>query len=114
MRRVLPRVSLGALLVLAAIALAAGVPSASGAAPGATAPALAPAAVRSVVEVGVTVGDLDRSVAFFTGVLQFEKLSESDAAGAEFERVEAVKGARARVARLRLGRETLVLTQYLQ
>jgi len=73
----------------------------------------APAPVQAVVDVGMTVGDLDRSVAFFTGVLQFEKVSEQDTAGAEFERLEGVPGARARVARLRLGRETLVLTQYL-
>jgi catechol 2,3-dioxygenase-like lactoylglutathione lyase family enzyme len=102
--RALARVPFGALLL--AGALFAGAPLAA-------APAAAPAPVQAVVEVGVTVGDLDRSVAFFTGVLQFEKVGERGAAGAEFERVEGVSGARARVARLRLGRESLVLTQYL-
>jgi catechol 2,3-dioxygenase-like lactoylglutathione lyase family enzyme len=70
--------------------------------------------VRSLVDVGVTVGDLDRSIAFFTGVLDFEKVSETSASGPGFEGVEAVPAARARVARLRLGWETIVLTQYLQ
>ena len=77
-------------------------------------PALAaPAAVQAVVDVGVTVGDLDRSVAFFTRVLEFEKVSEREESGPEFERLEGVPGGRARVARLRLGKETIELTQYL-
>lgn len=73
----------------------------------------APAAVQAVVDVGMTVGDLDRSVAFFTGVLEFEKVSEREASGPGFERLQEVPGARARIARLRLGKETIELTQYL-
>ena len=77
-------------------------------------PALAaPAAVRAVVDVGMTVSDLDRSVAFFTRVLEFEMVSEREASGPGFERLEGLPGARARVARLRLGRESIELTQYL-
>ena len=78
---------------------------------GATA-AAEPSPVRAVAEVGVTVGDLDRSVAFFTGVLDFVKVSEQQASGPGFGRLEGVPGARARTARLRLGSETLELTQY--
>jgi len=77
--------------------------------------ALAPArqAVRAVGEVGMTVSDLDRSVEFFTTVLSFEKLEEEERAGEEVERLSGVFGARVRVARVRLGREVVELTQYL-
>jgi catechol 2,3-dioxygenase-like lactoylglutathione lyase family enzyme len=101
------------LLLVAAVAVQPGaqalaVPAAN------TGSAVAPAVVEAVVDAGMTVGDLDRSVAFFTSVLQFRKVSESAAAGTGFERLEAVPGARARVARLRLGDETIELTQYLE
>jgi catechol 2,3-dioxygenase-like lactoylglutathione lyase family enzyme len=70
-------------------------------------------AVRAVADVGMTVSDLDRSVTFFTTVLDFEKVNEHEAAGDDFARLEGVAGAKARVARLRLGRETLELSEYL-
>jgi catechol 2,3-dioxygenase-like lactoylglutathione lyase family enzyme len=70
-------------------------------------------AVRAVADVGMTVGDLDRSVVFFTTVLDFERVEERTAGGPAFASLEGVSGAEARVARLRLGSETLELTQYL-
>ncbi|HEY2773971.1 MAG TPA: VOC family protein [Candidatus Binatia bacterium] len=57
--------------------------------------------------------DLDRSVAFYTGILGFEKLSETENAGPEWEKLTGVFGVRFKVVRLRLGDETLELTQYL-
>jgi catechol 2,3-dioxygenase-like lactoylglutathione lyase family enzyme len=69
--------------------------------------------VREVADVGMTVSDLDRSVAFFSTVLSFEKVAEEERAGEDVERLQGVFGARIRVARLRLGREVLELTQYL-
>jgi len=71
-------------------------------------------AVEAVVEVGFTVADLARSVAFFRDVLDFEKLAEAEVSGVEASRLHGVTGMRARVARLRLGAERLVLTQVLQ
>jgi catechol 2,3-dioxygenase-like lactoylglutathione lyase family enzyme len=68
--------------------------------------------VQGGVDVGMTVGDLDRAVAFFTKVLDFEMVSERDLSGPGFERLEGVPGARARAARLRLGTETIELTEY--
>ena len=80
----------------------------------AAAPALAERPLVDVVAgAGMTVSDLDRSVHFYTEVLSFEKLDEVETAGAELERLEGVFGARARIARLRLGDEYLELTQYL-
>ncbi len=70
-------------------------------------------AVRAVESVGFTVSDLDRSVRFFTEALDFEKQSEIELFGDAAERLHGVFALRARVARLRLGDETLELTQYL-
>jgi catechol 2,3-dioxygenase-like lactoylglutathione lyase family enzyme len=67
----------------------------------------------SVASIGMTVSDLDRSVSFFTRVLDFEKVSEGEAAGTELERLTGVFGSRVRTARLRLGDEFLDLTEYL-
>lgn len=69
--------------------------------------------VKAVADVGFTVGDLDESVSFFTKVLDFEKDTEVELAGAEVETRTGVFGARVRVARLRLGDETIELTDYL-
>lgn len=68
--------------------------------------------VSSVVSVGMTVSDLDRSVDWYTRVLTFVRVSETEASGPEVERLYGVFGARVRVARMRLGGETLELTEF--
>lgn len=87
---------------------------------GASAPVLAQAQagspraqVLAVETVGLTVRDMDRSVEFFTKVLTFEKVSDVEVAGEAFEHLEGIFGARARVARLKLGDEQIELTEYL-
>ncbi len=69
--------------------------------------------VRALVSVGLTVSDLERSIAFYTRVLGFDKVSQAERSGAAFDRLVGLRGARARVARLHLGDEYLELTQYL-
>ena len=49
---------------------------------------------------GVKYLDMDRSVEFFSKVLSFEKVSEIEIAGSEYERLQGVFGARLRVARM--------------
>jgi catechol 2,3-dioxygenase-like lactoylglutathione lyase family enzyme len=71
------------------------------------------ALVQEVRGVGFTVSDLDRAVAFYTNVLTFEKVSETEVWGEEQERLQGVFGVRMRVARMRLGNEFLELTEYL-
>ena len=71
------------------------------------------AAVTAVESVGMTVSDLDRSVAFYTDVLGFKEVSETELVGEPYEQLESVFGLRMRVARLQLGDETLELTEYL-
>jgi catechol 2,3-dioxygenase-like lactoylglutathione lyase family enzyme len=68
---------------------------------------------ESVVRIGVTVSDADRSIEFFSKVLDFEKVSDDERYGPDVERLTGVFGARVRVARLRLGSEEIELTEYL-
>ncbi|MBK9316995.1 MAG: VOC family protein [Acidobacteria bacterium] len=69
--------------------------------------------VSAVDAVGITVNDLDRSVAFFRDVLSFEKLSVTEVAGDEYEHLVGVFGVRMRVARMKLGSEMIELIEYL-
>jgi len=69
--------------------------------------------VQAVAAVGMTVSDVDRSTAFFTNVLGFEKVSEQELSGRSFELETGVFGAHARRVTLRLGAEQLQLTEYL-
>lgn len=69
--------------------------------------------VRAVARVGITVGDLDRSLAFYRDTLGFELAGRSEAAGDAVERLSGVFAARRVSARLRLGDEEIELTQYL-
>jgi catechol 2,3-dioxygenase-like lactoylglutathione lyase family enzyme len=69
--------------------------------------------VKSVDAVGMTVSDIDRSVEFLSKVLSFEKVSEIEVAGSEYERLQGVFGARMRIARMRLGDEFIDLNEYL-
>ena len=61
----------------------------------------------------MTVSDIDRSVEFFSKVLSFEKVSEIEVAGEEYERLQGVFGLRMRIVRMKLGDEFLELTEYL-
>jgi catechol 2,3-dioxygenase-like lactoylglutathione lyase family enzyme len=84
--------------------------------PGIAAPPVAAAVTagaQAVQMVGLTVSDMDRSIDFYTRVLDFTKVSDDVVAGAEYDSLEGVAGARLRVVRLRLGEELLQLTDYL-
>ena len=70
-------------------------------------------AVTAVDAVGMTVSELDRSVEFYSDVLSFEKVSEVEVWGTEYEHLQGVFGLRMRVARLQLGNEYIELTEYL-
>jgi catechol 2,3-dioxygenase-like lactoylglutathione lyase family enzyme len=71
------------------------------------------AGARSVAMVGFTVADMSRSVEFYTRVLDFVKVSDDEVSGPEYDKLNGVSGARLRVVRLRLGDESLQLTEYL-
>lgn len=77
------------------------------------APAAAIAApVTAVHSVGLTVSDLDKSVDFYTRVLSFNKVGDTEVAGESYEKLTGIFGMRAKSALLRLGDEYLVLTEF--
>ncbi len=69
--------------------------------------------VTAVDTVGLTVSDMDRAVAFYTGVLTFTKVSDREVSGRLYELLAGVFGARSRIVRLRLGSEEIELTEFL-
>jgi len=69
--------------------------------------------VQAVDVIGMTVGDMDRSVEFFSNVLTFEKVSDVEVAGSDYERLQGLFGLRMRVVRMKLGGESIELTEYL-
>jgi catechol 2,3-dioxygenase-like lactoylglutathione lyase family enzyme len=72
-----------------------------------------PALVDGVDAIGITVSDMDRAVDFYSKVLTFEKVSDAEVAGENYEHLEGVFGLRMRVVRMRLGDEFIELTEYL-
>jgi len=75
-------------------------------------PATRPA-IDAVARVGIVVDDMDRSLAFYTGVLDFQKLTDVEVAGRDIEQLLGVFGVRCRIVRVRLGSEELELTEFL-
>jgi len=70
-------------------------------------------AVASLDSVGLTVSDIGRSVDFFARVLSFEKVSDVEIYGSDYERLQGLFGMRARIVRMKLGDEWIELTEYL-
>ena len=71
------------------------------------------AVVRGVAAVGMTVSDAERAAAFYSEVLSFQKVSESEVWGVDYEHLQGVFGLRMRTIRMRLGDELIELTEYL-
>ncbi len=69
--------------------------------------------IQSVETVGWTVSDMQRMLAFYTQVLPCTIVHDHEFAGAAWEQVTGVFGARVRVVTLTLGSEQVQLTQYL-
>src|SRR5271167_4159278 len=72
-----------------------------------------PNLVEGVDAIGITVSDMDRAVDFYSKVLTFEKVSDTEVAGENYEHLEGVFGLRMRIVRMRLGDEFIELTEYL-
>lgn len=69
--------------------------------------------VNRIESIGITVFDMNRAVDFYTHVLPFEMVADNEVWGDDFEHLSGVFGARARIVDLKLGGETLELTEYL-
>jgi catechol 2,3-dioxygenase-like lactoylglutathione lyase family enzyme len=76
-------------------------------------PLSAATTVSKVGPVGMTVSDMDRSVDFYSRILSFQKLSDVEVAGEDYERLEGLFGVRMRIVRMQLGDEFIELTEYL-
>ena len=68
--------------------------------------------VRAVDSIGIPVGDMERALAFYTGVLDFERVASREASGESWERLYGVSGLRLRVERLRIGEEYVELMEF--
>lgn len=72
-----------------------------------------PLRVSAVDSVGITVSDMDKAIQFYSEVLSFQKISDVEVLGSEYERLQGLFGVRMRVVKMRLGEEILELTEYL-
>ena len=69
--------------------------------------------VVAVESIGMTVSDIDRSVAFYSDVLAFTPISDVEVDGPEYDQLWGVFGVRARVVRMQLGEQQLELIEFL-
>ena len=72
-----------------------------------------PPHVRRIGDILITVSDMERSVAFYGGVLTFQKISDVELVGDDVEHLFGVFGARVHLVRMKLGGETIELVQFL-
>ncbi|GBO55413.1 hypothetical protein APA_3564 [Pseudanabaena sp. lw0831] len=72
-----------------------------------------PANVTAVDSVGITVSDMDKAIQFYSEVLSFQKISDVEVLGSEYERLQGLFGVRLRVVKMRLGGEILELTEFI-
>jgi catechol 2,3-dioxygenase-like lactoylglutathione lyase family enzyme len=61
----------------------------------------------------MTVSDMDQSVEFYSKVLSFQKISDVEVTGEDYEKLQGVFGLRMRVVKMKLGDESIDLTEYL-
>jgi len=69
--------------------------------------------VSAVDSIDITVSDMDRAVDFYSRVLSFKTIRDTEVTGETFENLEGVFGARVRVVRMQLGDEFIELMEYL-
>ena len=103
--------SLGLFIVFTGLAIGSGAPARTQQAQ--TAAPSSETRSDRITTIGMTVADLERSIAFYTNALDFRQIDEIEVAGAEYEALQGVFGLRMRIATLALGSERIELTQYL-
>jgi len=69
--------------------------------------------VVAVESIGITVSDIDRSMAFYSDVLAFKPVSDVEVDGPEYDQLWGIFGVRARVVRMQLGKQQLELIEFL-
>jgi catechol 2,3-dioxygenase-like lactoylglutathione lyase family enzyme len=89
-------------LLLSLASLTAETPSSRGSSP-----------ITRIAGIGITVSNIDRAVDFYSKVLSFEKISDTEAAGPEYEQLFGVFGVRLRAVRMKLGDESIQLMEFI-
>jgi catechol 2,3-dioxygenase-like lactoylglutathione lyase family enzyme len=69
--------------------------------------------IKKVDAIGITVSQMARSVKFYSEVLGFKKVSDTELYGSEYEDLQGIFGLRMRIVRMQLGEEFIELTDYL-
>ncbi len=69
--------------------------------------------VSEVTAIGMTVSDMDRSIAFYANVLTFEKVTDVEVTGPNYEHLTGVFGLRMRLVRMKLGDEFIELAEFI-
>lgn len=69
--------------------------------------------VQEVGTIGITVSDMERSIAFYSEALSFTKISDVEVYGEEYEQLLGLFGVRLRLVRMQLGNEVIELIQHL-
>ena len=73
----------------------------------------AAAQVLEIAMIGFTVSDMERAVSFYEHVLGFEKVAETQVTGDAYDTLSGVLAGNMRIVHLRLGEQTVELTEYL-
>jgi catechol 2,3-dioxygenase-like lactoylglutathione lyase family enzyme len=71
------------------------------------------ARIRSIGSILITVANVDRSIEFYSHVLTFQKMTDTELAGEQVEQLFGVFGTRVRIVRMTLGGESIDLVQFL-
>lgn len=69
--------------------------------------------VQAVASVSIPVSDMEQMLEFYTQILPFQKISDVEVWGSEYERLQGVFGVRMRIVQLQLGNEVIELVDYL-
>ncbi|MGH7900891.1 MAG: VOC family protein [Thermodesulfobacteriota bacterium] len=69
--------------------------------------------VKALGSIVMNVGDMDKSVNFYSKVLSFEKVSDVQIEGPEYGKLFGVDGLRVRIVVMRLGEQNIELIQYI-
>ena len=69
--------------------------------------------IRSIGPVLMTVSDMDRSIDFYSRVLTFQRVSDTELTGDQVEHLFGLFGTRLRLVRMTLGEESIELVEFL-
>ncbi len=69
--------------------------------------------VSGIGLIGMTVSDMDQAVQFYSKVLEFQKVADTEFHKPEFDRLTGIFGTRVRMVTMKLGEEMIELIEYL-